>query len=119
MGAERDPLLEQLGLTYSLVLDLNDAGLVESSPMVVRTITAERAFILYGKFVLNLDNCNGLRYGVHPLTRPGRELARIAQVLREQKNFISMARWIASKKPDVKSRWAEMPTRGGRVLSPN
>jgi hypothetical protein len=105
-----DPLLEELGLTYDLVLDLNDTGLVQSS--VAQTYTTDQNSIRYGKFILHLENCKGLQYGVHPLTRPGKELARIAQVLRSQKNFISTARWISSNKPDVKSRWAEMPHEG-------
>jgi hypothetical protein len=106
------PLREQLGLTADLVLDLSDAGLVDPIPFVTNTITSDRCSIRYGKFILYLENCKGLQYGIHPLTRPGQELARIAEVVRNQENFISMVRWIASKKPDVKSRWTEMPHEG-------
>jgi len=102
-------LKNKLGLTDDLVLDLGDAGLVNSVPSLEWSTTESESFTQYGKFLLHLENCKHLGYGVHPLTRPGKELARIAQVVRKQENFISTARWIVGKKLDVKGRWAEMP----------
>lgn len=108
-------LQDELGIDYSLLLDLSDAGLVKSSPLVSNTVISDQLLIPYGRFILNLENCKGLQYGIHPLTKPGRELARIAQVARNQKNFMSMARWIIGKKPDVKSKWAELTYEGWQV----
>jgi hypothetical protein len=103
-----EKLQEMFGVTYDLLLDLDDAGLVSASALS-KNANAERIFVSWGTSVLSLSRSSGLRFNIFSLRPPGRELARVAQIKREPRHFLAVGRWLANQSANIQVEWAEMP----------
>jgi hypothetical protein len=99
-----------LGISYELLMDLDDAGLVDSNPNIVLSVTSSAYVPRYGTLALFMENAAGLEISEYPLTRAGKELARVAQIHRRDEHFFAVARWLQSRKADMRMRWARVPT---------
>lgn len=104
-----DKLQEMFGVTYDLILELDDAGLIDSNALISKTVTVERLFIRWGTFVLSLEKSKGLSFASYPLTRAGKDLARVAQVQRQHDHLFAVGRWFGRLKGDMTIQWAVMP----------
>lgn len=128
-------LLTSVGISYHMLLDLDDAGLISATQLSFPN-PAKTAFYRYGHFILRIDDGAHLE-GIenYSLTKSGRELARIADVSRSKDFLFAVARWLARedpdwlaqtrreqisgpfgpppapRSPDFRVRWAEMPDR--------
>jgi Protein of unknown function (DUF2806) len=102
-------LKEIFGIHHDMLLDLDDAGLIESDANLSKVMPRNRSLIAYGALALRLENCKGLRYPTFPLTRAGIELVRVAQIERDPDKLFLIARWLQAKKPDCRATWADLP----------
>ncbi len=104
-----DTLLGKFGVSYSLLSDLDDAGIVDSSPLVSKTFPSGQLFPRWGTKVLAVQSPTPVKLPIFPLRAPGRELARIAEVERHLPYFFSYGHWLARNLPTARIVWAELP----------
>lgn len=113
---------QQFGIDvgYGTVLELSDAGLIESSHSVSYKPAKEVENVLfeYGNRVLLVKNwhrAEATDLPIFRLTRAGTELARVAQVIRPDDVFFALARWVRQYVglfADATVTWMEMPADG-------
>jgi len=111
-----DALMERFGITYTMILRFDDAGLLDSSAAVVRKfVQAAIVFVRYGVWVVALSRRDGepfdVQWPIYLLGRGGRDLARVAEVERNIDDFFVVSRWLRSKlrgPEEFDVRWAEM-----------
>jgi hypothetical protein len=103
---------------FDLVLELADAGLIESQEVSWGPSAGEKElFLQYGTLVLKVRdwiNRPGARVPVYTLTRAGTELARVADVSRTQAVFFALGRWLClmAGLEEAQATWAEMAADG-------
>lgn len=104
-----DDLLKSQGIGYDLILEMHEAGLVDSNPLITGTVEEDPLILRYGEFVLFVRNAANLTYDHFPLTRAGRELARVAQVEHSEEYFSDVVRWLMGYRSDIFVARAKMP----------
>jgi hypothetical protein len=113
MGYEWIPndldLLTRFGVTHGQLLELDDAGLINSDSIKTLTLSTDLSFIRWGGRALMLNKAKDLTFPAYLLRSPGRELARVAQVDQNPAYFFRVANWLKSKRTDLELAWAELP----------
>lgn len=106
-----------LDVSFGVLLELDEAGLVDSSSTLNWQVEGPNRYLGWGHYVFELT-CEGPTWHgsshyipAYPLTRAGRELARVARVVRDAGYFDRLCRWLdAELPPTATMRVAEAPT---------
>jgi hypothetical protein len=100
-------------ISYALILDLDDAGLIDSNANIGFTVSeTKRGLFYYGDHVLRLEPPTGFNVNMFRLTTPGSELAKVAHVVRSPEYFFATAHWLIEGYYLITSRWAQLPASG-------
>jgi hypothetical protein len=102
-------LLKQFGVTYSLILDLEDAGLADAAHSIARTYSDPDQYLVNGTTIVSWHHEKPVDLPIFKLRTAGEELARIADVPRRQEYMIAVASWIKRSHPKTAVAWATLP----------
>lgn len=105
-------LLDTFEIPFDTILDLNDAGLVDSNGSISKTIAADPLLEQYGPWVIRAEGFKGVQVPVYVLTAAGRELAKVAEVSRNSDDLLSIAEWIGTFRLRAGVTWAPLPPPG-------
>ncbi len=107
----RGELLAKYGLPLDALVELEDAGLISTTP-VFMTQGGSVLHLSYGRWVLRLSRRDGYRVSVYMFKNAGRELGRVAtNVTRSKDYFLDVARHYRSE-VGCEAHWAERDEKG-------
>lgn len=106
-------VLRSLGLNLAAILDLGDAGLLDSDSMLAVTIDSDdNQLYRWNDRAILIRNAKSSRLGIHPLSRAGRELLTVADVPYEPIDFTTVIAWLnRNLKKGRTLGWALLPHR--------
>jgi len=105
-----DRLLSVFDLSFGLILELDDAGLIKAGSSIQWNVDEDPAFSRSGTRIISLENTKELSFDIYPLTKPGEELARVVNAQHKEEQFLEVARWMTMGRADLKASWAELPS---------
>jgi hypothetical protein len=105
-----ESLLDPFGVNLTLVLEADDAGLIDSGQSIGWRCKEDDVVLTCHDRLLRLTKCKGLNIPVFPLRRAGEDLAKIAQVAPDPDYFAKLFSWIRARARIGKLAWALRPT---------
>ncbi|WP_438023575.1 DUF2806 domain-containing protein [Sorangium sp. So ce233] len=113
-------LLREFEVSYGSLLELDDAGLIDSGLLTTRTYRGDEFFLQWHKRLLAIDisgllipagaTTKSIDIDCFPLRSAGRDLIRVAQVARDEHYFVKLGEWLLRRRPSLQIAWAEMPS---------
>lgn len=98
-------VLEEFGLHYDALLDLDDAGILDSSPLTPESFSTGELFEC-GDRMLRVRGAEGYKFLHFPLRLAGRELAEIAHIEPKREYLKAIGRWLAAQGASFQVQWA-------------
>ena len=116
-----DPeLLEMWGIEFHWLLDLDDAGLVDSTTGLEKTIMADTWDDAYGPWAFRIDRIHHPRgIPAYVLKESGRDLLRVADIDWKQEEFFTSLHWIQGLLPKAVISWSLLPDPKGDEIPPD
>ncbi|WP_434043046.1 MULTISPECIES: DUF2806 domain-containing protein [Sorangium] len=114
-------LLRRFGVSYASLLELDDAGLIDSGMSTNLTFTAgSKTLFRWHSHVIAVDSSKMLvpantatsKFSIDcfVLRSAGRDLMRLAQVTRDTRYLTETGLWLLRNKRFLRVAWAEMPS---------